>query len=64
MSGWVEFTDGGISEWTCGGGGQVITTWSHGGPAESGTLQYNVHQALGVTTEKVFNFFIYTILNS
>ena len=28
-SGWVEFTDGCISLWTCGGGGQVITKWSH-----------------------------------
>ena len=25
---WVEFTDGCIFEWTFGGGGQVITTWS------------------------------------
>ena len=30
---WVEFTDVGISEWTCGGGGQVVTTWSQSRPA-------------------------------
>ena len=33
---WVEFTDVGISQWTCGGGGQVITTWSHSKPTENG----------------------------
>ena len=38
LSGWGKFTDIGISEWTCGGGGQVITTWSHSRPAECGTL--------------------------
>ena len=33
---WVEFTDGGISEWACGGGRQVITSWSHNRPTEQG----------------------------
>ena len=36
MLGWVEFTDGGISEWACGGGRQVITSWSHSRPTEQG----------------------------
>ena len=35
---WVEFTDVGIAEWTCGDGGQVITTWSHNRLANEGTL--------------------------
>ena len=33
MAGWVELTDVCISGGTCGGGGQVITTWSHSRPA-------------------------------
>ena len=33
---WVEFTDVGISEWACGGGRQVITSWSHSRPTEQG----------------------------
>ena len=37
LSGWVEFTDVCISGGTCGGGGQVITTWSHSRPAKRGT---------------------------
>ena len=36
-SGRVEFTDDCISEWTCGGGGQVITTWSHSRSEKRGT---------------------------
>ena len=34
--GWVELTDGGISQWACGDGRQVITTWSHSRPTEQG----------------------------
>ena len=30
--GWAECTDDSISVWTCGSGGQVITTWSQSGP--------------------------------
>ena len=33
---WVELTDGGISEWACGGGRQVITSWSQSRPTEQG----------------------------
>ena len=33
MSEWSYFTDGSISLWTCGGGGQVVTTWSQSRPA-------------------------------
>ena len=33
---WVELTDEGISEWACGGGRQVITSWSHSRPTEQG----------------------------
>ena len=33
---WVEFTDGGISEWACGGGRQVITSWSQSRPTKQG----------------------------
>ena len=42
LSEWVEFTDGGISEWTCGGGGQVITTWSHSSFANGGGYVWSV----------------------
>ena len=38
VSGWRDFTDDSISEWTCGGGGQVDTTWSHRRPAETGIM--------------------------
>ena len=34
-----EFTDDGFSEWTCGGGGQVVTTWSQCGLAGKGTTK-------------------------
>ena len=39
---WVELTDVGISEWTSGGGRQVITSWSHSRPTEQGMtlIQY------------------------
>ncbi|CAI8034156.1 hypothetical protein GBAR_LOCUS19264, partial [Geodia barretti] len=40
MSEWAEFTDVCISEWTCGGGGQVITTWSHSRPANSEWVEF------------------------
>ena len=33
---WVELTDGGIFQWACGGGRQVITSWSHSRPTEQG----------------------------
>ena len=33
---WVELTDVGISEWACGGGRQVITSWSQSRPTEQG----------------------------
>ena len=33
---WVELTDVGISEWACGGGRQVITSWSHSRPTGQG----------------------------
>ena len=36
VSGWMDFADDGFSEWTCGGGEQVDTTWSHCRPAERG----------------------------
>ena len=39
VSGWMDFTDDSISEWTCGGGGQVDTTWSHRRPAETGKMR-------------------------
>ena len=35
---WMDFTDGGFSEWTCGGGRQVVTTWSQCGLAEKGII--------------------------
>jgi hypothetical protein len=38
MSGWEEFTDGCISEWTCGCSGQVITAWSHSRSSTSGQV--------------------------
>ena len=40
LSEWGKFTDVGISQWTCGGGGQVITTRSHSRPATSGNYDH------------------------
>ena len=34
LLGWEKFTDVGISEWTCGGRGHIITTWSNSRPAK------------------------------
>ncbi|CAI7989835.1 hypothetical protein GBAR_LOCUS347 [Geodia barretti] len=39
-SGRAEFTDDCISEWTCGGGGQVITTWSHSRSERKGRVEF------------------------
>ena len=39
----MEFTDGGISGGICGGGGQVITTWSKSRPANSSTITVLIH---------------------
>ena len=38
ISGSTEFTDLFILERTCGGGGQVITIWSHSRPSEYGKI--------------------------
>ena len=49
----MEFIDDGISEWTCRGGGQVATSWSHRRPAEPGImsalrLYHTYHNQSGV----------------
>ena len=47
-AGRVECTDGGISEWTCGGGGQVVTTWSQSRPPDCGMF-HTVRFLMGIT---------------
>ena len=54
MSEWMEFTDGCISGGTSGGGGQVITTWSHSRPAKRGKhTMYRAYSQPYVATLKM-----------
>ena len=40
FSEWMEFTDGSISQWTCGRSGQVVASWSQSRPAREGMFHF------------------------